>query len=96
MTLDPALAAGVLGVLTGAAGATARLAVEMSHGYSRLVACYLLFILVGGGGMGIAGSALARLTDCPQWADVVSGALGASAVIGFDSMVRKVLRKPGP
>ena len=95
MTLDPALAAGILGVLTGIAVAAARLVVEMSHGYSRLVTCYLLFILVGGGAMGIVGSVLARLTDCPQWADVVSGALGASAVIGFDSLIRKLLRKSG-
>lgn len=94
MTLDPALAAGVLGVLTGAASATARWVVAISRGYSRLVACYLLFILAGGGGMGIAGGALARLCDCPRWTDVVSGTLGASAVVGFDAVIQKLLRKP--
>jgi hypothetical protein len=94
MTVDPALAAGVLGVLTGAAGAAARWVVEMSRVYSRFVACYLLFILAGGGSMGIAGGALARLSGYPCWADVISGALGASAVIGFNAAIQKLLRKP--
>jgi hypothetical protein len=95
MTLDPGLTAGILGVLTGVVSATARWALELTQGYWRLIACYLLFILIGGGCMGIAGSALARLTDCPQWADVVSGALGASAVIGFDTVIWRVLGGAG-
>jgi hypothetical protein len=94
MLLDPALAAGALGVVTGAASATAFWMVGAGRNYWRFVACYLLFILAGGGGMGIAGGTLARLSGCPRWADVVSGVLGASAVIGFDTMIQRLLRKP--
>ena len=94
MTLDPAFVAGVLGVVIGTASAAVCSVVGMNSGYSRFVACYLLFSLAGGGGMGIAGGALARLSGCPQWADVVSGVLGASAVIGFDTAIQRLLRKP--
>lgn len=94
MTLDPALTVGAVGVLTGTAGATARWVVKMSRDYARFVTCYLMFILLGGGGMGIAGGAMARLCGCPRWADFVSGVLGASAVICFDAAMQKLLRKP--
>jgi hypothetical protein len=85
----------MLGVLTGVVCAAVRWALGLTQGYARLIACYVLFILVGGGCMGIAGNALARLTDCPQWSNVVSGALGASAVICFDTVIRNMLRKAG-
>jgi hypothetical protein len=94
MSLHQALAAAALGIAVGGASATAYWVVGVSRRYWRFITCYLLFILAGGGGMGIAGGSLARLSGYPRWADVVAGTLGASAVIGFNTAMQKLLRKP--
>jgi hypothetical protein len=93
MTLDPGLAASLLGALAGIIGAAVRWTSEMTGGRSKLAAWYLVVILLGGGFMGVIGSSLARLSGHPQWANVSSAALSASAAIAFGSAIGRLLRK---
>ena len=88
--------AGVIGTVVGAVGAAARWFSEIMQGRAKWVAVHFVFILVMGGFMGFMGTALAQASDHQQWANVLSGALGASGAFGFDLLVRRVTGLIGP
>ena len=91
----PELTAGAVGTLVGAVGAAARWFSEIMQGRARWVAVHFLFIIVMGGFMGFMGTALAQATDHQQWANVLSGALGASGAFGFDVLIKRTLGLAG-
>jgi hypothetical protein len=92
---NPELVTGGVGTVVGAVGAMARWFSEIMQGRSRWVATHFLFILVMGGFMGFMGTAIAQASDHPQWANVLSGALGASGAFGFDFLVKRFVGSTG-
>ncbi len=92
---DPELTTGLVGMVVGAAGATARWFSEIVQGRARWVAVHFAFIIMMGGFMGYMGTALAGATGEPQWANVLSGALGASGAFGFDIIIKRIIKMSG-
>ncbi len=90
MTSIPELTASLIGVTVGAVGAAARWFSEIMHGRTKWVAMHLVFIVVMGGFMGFMGTAVAQATGYVQWANVLSGALGASGAFGFDYLIKRI------
>ena len=93
--VSPELTAGLIGMLLGAAGAVARWFSEIVQGNARWVAMHFAFILLMGGFMGYMGTALAEATGEPQWANVLSGSLGASGAFGFDIIIKRIIKMSG-
>lgn len=90
----PEIAASGIGVTVGAVGAAARWFSEIMQGRARWVATHFIFVIVMGGFMGFMGTAMAEAARYPQWANVLSGALGASGAFGFDFIIKRVLGLP--
>jgi hypothetical protein len=87
--------AGAVGTIVGAVGAAARWFSEIMQGRARWAATHFLFIIVMGGFMGFMGTALAQASEHPQWANVLSGALGASGAFGFDFILKRIMGLSG-
>lgn len=93
--LFPEVTASLVGTAVGAVGAAARWFSEIMQGRAQWVVMHFVFIIVMGSFMGFMGTALAEATEEAQWANVFSGALGASGAFGFDMMVKRVARLTG-
>ena len=95
MTSLPELTAGLVGMTVGAVGAAARWFSEIVQGRAKWVAMHLLFIIVMGGFLGFMGTAFAEASGYAQWANVLSGALGASGAFGFDLIIKRIVSAAG-
>lgn len=95
MNPNPELTASVIGTGVGAVGAAARWFSEIVRGRAKWVAVHMLFIVVMGGFMGFMGTALAQASGYEQWANVLSGALGASGAYGFDYIIKQIAAATG-
>ncbi len=91
MSSLPELTTGMVGSLVGAVGAAARWFSEIMQGRAKWVTIHLLFIIVMGGFMGFMGTAMAEASGHMEWANVLSGALGASGAFGFDFIVKRIV-----
>ena len=91
----PELTASLIGTSVGAVGAAARWFAEIVQGRKRWVAVHLIFIVVMGGFMGFMGTAIAQASGYTQWANVLSGALGASGAFGFDFIIKRIVAATG-
>ncbi len=95
MDSSSALNTSLIGVIVGSSGAAARWFSEIMQGRARWVAAHFIFIIVMGGFMGFMGDAIAQATGRPQWANVLSGALGASGAFGIEFFVARILGMVG-
>ena len=50
-----------------------------------------VFTTLMGGCMGSLGTAIAEVSEYQPWADVLSGALGASGAFGLELIIRRLL-----
>jgi hypothetical protein len=95
MMLTPELTTSLVGMVVGAVGSAARWFSEIMQGRAKWVAIHLIFIIVMGGFMGFMGTALAHASGYDQWANVLSGALGASGAYGFDFIIKRIVAITG-
>ena len=95
MTATPELTASLVGMIVGAVGGAARWFSEIMQGRAKWVTMHLIFIIVMGGFMGFMGTALAQASGYEQWANVLSGALGASGAFGFDFIIKRIMAATG-
>ncbi len=92
---SPEFTASLIGMLLGAAGAMARWFSEIVQGNAKWVALHFAFILLVGAFMGYMGTAVAEASGEPQWANVLSGSLGASGAFGFDIIIKRIIKMSG-
>lgn len=86
---------GILAILIGSAGSSARLMSEYMAGTRPFLWWHLPATMLIGGFLGFMGGDLANTLSIPQWTNVFAGALGASGAYGFDMLIKRVEKQAG-